>query len=227
MSKYNMDNNTVLPYEKCIRYGVKTLTDEELMAVLLRTGTSKYNCMEVSKKLLDEFGSMGLLGLQHTNIDRLKKIEGIGPVKATMLSCIGEISSRIVRMERNNLVECSSSDLVASYYMDEMRHYDKEHMIVLLLDTKCRLIRECLLSIGTVNSTCVSPREVYMEALQYGAVNIILLHNHPSGDPTPSVHDMESTAKIMEAGNIIGIHLLDHIIIGDGRYVSFREINYL
>jgi len=112
---------------------------------------------------------------------------------------------------------------IADYYMEEMRHSSKEQLIVAMLDTKCRLINDTVLSIGTVNASLITPREVFLEAFKYNAVSIIILHNHPSGDPTPSNNDLMVTKRIKESGEILGIRLIDHIIIGDNKYTSLRE----
>ena len=225
MSVINNFDGTLMPYEKCLRYGAQALKDEELVAVLLRTGTKNHNCIEVARNLLLEFGNLGILGFRHINMEMLKKIEGIGQVKAIMLSCVGELASRICNSDRKFLVEYDSPEKVANYFIPQLKHLDKEHMILLCLDTKCRILRETLITVGTVNSTLVSPREILIEAVQNGAVNIILIHNHPSGDPNPSVEDIETTERIRKAAEIVGIDLLDHIIIGDNKYISLKEIN--
>lgn len=227
MSKLNSEEGNILPYEKCIRYGAHTLSDTELIAVLLRTGTSQNNCLEVAGEVMKSFGRMGMLGLKHLTPMSLKNIKGIGPVKSVMLSCVGEIASRIQRTTIQDSLHFDNSDRVADYYMEHMRHLEKEHFIIMLLDNKCRLIHESLISVGTVNRTILSPREIFVDALSYKAVNMIMVHNHPSGDPTPSDMDIASTDMVKEAGNVIGINLLDHIIIGDNRYVSFREKNLI
>ncbi len=223
MTKLNQLTFDILPYEKCIKYGPESLSNAELLAVLLRSGTKKHNCLEIAYSILKKCGNQGLLGLKHLNIHDLQKIQGIGQVRAIMLVCVGELSSRIAKTSLPSLQEFQSSSVIAEYYMEDMRHLEKEHFVVLLLNTKCRLLHKSVLSVGTINYTCVSTREIFKEALSYGAVYIILLHNHPSGDPTPSKDDIVTTKRIIEAGNLIGIPMLDHIIIGDHCYVSFKE----
>ena len=120
-------------------------------------------------------------------------------------------------------LDFSRPDTIAAYYMEDMRYYRQEHLKLLMLNTRSRLIGESEISRGTVNMSVISPRELFTEALQKNAVYIILLHNHPSGDPTPSPDDLQITARIYQAGELLGIHLLDHIVIGDQRYCSFRE----
>ena len=226
MSKLNKNNN-LLPYEKCRLYGPESLSDAELLAVIIRTGTSTHNCIEVAEKILEESGDLGLLGLNHLGLGSLMSIDGIGYVKATMLKCIGELSSRIVKADKKKIRYFKDSSAVADYYMEQLRHLDRERFILMLLDNKCGLIHESVMSIGTVNYTCLSARDIFTDALNYKAVQIILVHNHPSGDPSPSIQDIEATERIVEAGKILGINVADHIIIGDNKYMSFLEKNLL
>ena len=144
-------------------------------------------------------------------------------VKAVQLLCVGELAARIAKHRRRETLSFQTPASVAEYYMEEMRHKQKEEVLLLLLDAKSKLIREITVSIGTVDYAVASPREVFIEALRYQAVGIIMLHNHPSGDPTPSRMDLVSTRQIREAGELIGISLIDHIIIGDNNYTSFSE----
>ena len=113
--------------------------------------------------------------------------------------------------------------ILTNYYMEEMRHLEKERFLLMLLDVKCRLIHESVVSVGTINFTCVSAREIFRDALSYGAVYLIMIHNHPSGDPTPSEEDIKTTERIFQAGMLMGIPLIDHIIIGDNCYVKIKE----
>ena len=210
------------PYEKCERFGAGSLTNIELLAVLLRTGTKGENSMELARKLLYPDGreTKGCLSMLHQNRDELVKIHGIGKVKAIQIQCLCELSKRLSQTEAGRELDFSCPETIASYYMEDMRHRRQEYMKLLLLNAKMRLIGESELSKGTVNMSLVSPREVFIEALQKNAVYIILMHNHPSGDPSPSKDDILVTKRVKEAGALIGIELLDHIIIGDNCYVS-------
>lgn len=227
MAILQQNENELLPYEKCLRYGPQALTDDELIAVILRSGTKNCSCLEAARRVLDRAGSMGILGLKHMGIGTLTEIEGIGNVKAIMLVCIGELSARIVRADRKSVVNFESSSQVAEYYMEDMRHLERERFMLIMLDNKCGLIHESVLSEGTVNYTCISTRDIFRDALNHGAVCLIMLHNHPSGDPKPSEEDIKATAAVGDAGRMIGISLLDHIVIGDNRYFSFKEHNYI
>ena len=214
------------PYEKCERLGVSSLTDIELLAVLLRNGAINSNSLELARRILYPLNQRGgLIYLHQYSLAQLKKIHGIGRVKALQIVCIVELSRRLSKASAIKGLDFSSAAKIAEYYMEDLRHHQQEHMKLLMLNTKARLIGETDISKGTVNASLVSPRELFIEALQKNAVSIILLHNHPSGDPTPSKEDILITKRIKEAGSLIGIELLDHIIIGNNCYISLAEKN--
>ena len=210
------------PVEKYQKQGIGMLSDVELLALILRTGTKKINCMELCRRVL-AVGGGSLAGLYGKTEAELQKISGIGPVKAAEIICICELARRIARARHSYDEPLDTAAKIAEKYMEEMRHFKEEHVLLLLLDIKCRLIKELTISIGTINQSFLRPREVFVQALKYEAVNFILLHNHPSGDPSPSKSDMIITDKIIEVARLIGIPLVDHIIIGDCCYISFRE----
>ena len=211
------------PYEKCFTHGPEALSDAELLSVIIRTGTKKDSSLALSRKILEgEDG--GLLSLLHRSLPELMEIRGIGPVKASQLLCIGELSRRIWRQAASGeTLSFHSPEAIAGYYMEEMRHREQEEFRAMFFNTKQVLIKELLVSRGTVNASLATPREIFIEALRYRAVSLILVHNHPSGDPEPSQSDMLLTRRVKEAGSLVGITLLDHIVIGDKRYVSFRQ----
>lgn len=212
------------PYEKCAANGAKNLTDTELLAVLLRTGTKGENSMDLARKLLHPpHGEEGVLSLHNWSYEQLLQLKGIGKVKAVQILCISELAKRLSKAEAAEGLCFDNPKSISDYYMEEFRHQKQEHLKVLMLNTKSRLIGETIISKGTVNSAIISPREVMIEALKNQAVSIILLHNHPSGDPTPSRADVIVTKRVREAGMLVGIELIDHIIIGDHRYMSFAE----
>lgn len=216
------------PYEKCERFGAANLTDTELLAVLLRTGTRGESALALAGHLLHpEIHKKGILNLHRWTYDQLLQFKGIGKVKAIQILCLCELAKRLAKASAGKELDFSTPATIARYYMEDMRHQKQERMKLLLLNTKSRLIGESEISIGTVNASLVSPRELFIEALQKNAVSIILLHNHPSGDPAPSTEDILVTRKIQEAGYMIGVELLDHIIIGDNRYTSLKEQGYL
>lgn len=214
------------PYEKCLRMGPEGLSDEELLAVIIRTGSRKSSSLALARQVLELNypNDDGLLGLCRLTLPELKSLEGIGTVKGIQLLCIGELSKRISRrsaMVRSTVFDNPQS--VVEYYMEEVRHLQQEHLYVMLLNIKNQLIRDLLISKGTVNASLASPREIFIQALRYQAVGIILIHNHPSGDPTPSREDCMLTRRVFEAGSLIEIQLLDHIVIGDNSFCSFKK----
>ena len=210
------------PFEKYQNQGIDRLSDIELLALILRTGTKKLNCMQLCRKVLD-YGGGTLAGLYGKTEKELQKIQGIGPVKAVKIICICELARRIARTKRSYDESLDTADKIAERYMEEMRHLKEERVVLLLLDIKCRLIKELTISIGTVNQSFLRPREVFVQALKYEAVNLVLLHNHPSGDPTPSRADIQITEMILEVSKLVGIPLVDHIVIGDCCHASLRE----
>ncbi len=211
------------PYEKCERRGAHTLSDEELLAVLLRTGTHGENALDLAKRILYYAGEPGILGIHQFSAQRLMRIKGIGKVKAIQISCISELAKRLSKATYQEALCFADPGTIARYYMEDLRHEKQELMKLLMLNTKAKLVGETDISKGTVNASLITPRELFIEALQKNAVSIVILHNHPSGDPTPSREDMLMTKRILDAGTLIGIELLDHIIIGNNCYVSFRE----
>ena len=197
------------PYEKCEKLGAGALSDTELLAVLLRTGTRGENALELASRILYHNGE--------------SEIHGVGRVKAVQLSCISELAKRLSKASAGELLSFENPDSIARYYMEDLRHEKQEIMKLLMLNSKSKLIGETNISKGTVNASLITPRELFIEALQKNAVFVIILHNHPSGEPTPSREDRLITRRIQDAGALIGIELLDHIIIGNNCYVSFRE----
>lgn len=216
------------PYEKCKKMGVESLTDKELMAILLRSGTRECNSLQLAEQLYSIHPVYkGIVGLPYLSYEQLIKIKGIGQVKATQILCIVELSKRLSAAKTKERLKLMTPSVIAEHYMDAMRYLTKERLMVLLLDSKNCLMKETILSIGTINTSLISPREVFLEALRCDAVSLILLHNHPSGDPTPSQQDILVTNRILEAGKLLGIQLLDHIILGEHRYISFLEQDLL
>lgn len=211
------------PYEKCERSGAGSLSDVELLAALLRTGSQGENALELARRILYAAGGDGLLSIHHLSVEQLRQIKGVGKVKSIQIACISELSKRLAKAKANETLQFTSAMSIAKYYMEDLRHEGQEIMKLLMLNTKARLIGETNIFKGTVNASLVSPRELFIEALQKNAVSIILLHNHPSGDPAPSREDIYLTQRIYGAGKLIGIELLDHIIIGNNRYISFAE----
>ena len=218
-----------LPYEKFLRFGPESLTESELLAIILRTGTRDKSALELAQEVLAlaEPSREGLLGLYDIPLERLMEIKGIGEVKAVKLKCITELSQRIASASAGERISLQRPDTVAAYYMEKMRHRKTECVILASVDARSRLLGDCVMSDGSATMSLISPREIFLEALKRQAVSIILVHNHPSGDPTPSKADAELTGQLAGMGQMLVIPLLDHIIIGDNKYMSFREVKLI
>ena len=213
------------PYDRALEYGVESLTDVELLAVLLRSGTKDINVVNLAYKILEGNGEgFGIHSIFHHNIDNLRGIKGSGKVKAVQILARGEFCKRAwERKNTKNRISFSSPETVANYYKESIRHLEVEELRIIFLDTKQKPISDMVISVGTVNASLVSVREILIESLKHLAVNVILLHNHPSGDPSPSKADIDITKDINKALDSIGIELVDHIVIGDNCYYSFKE----
>lgn len=216
------------PYEKCIAKGPSALTDAQLLSVIIRTGTQGVTSEDLAKQILHlSSKESGLASICHLSLQDLMKLPGIGQVKAVQILCIGELSKRIATAQAKKKISFQEPATIAQYYMEQLRHEEQECMICVMLDTKNQLIGDTVISKGTVNASLVSPRDLFLSAMKYHAVHIILVHNHPSGDPTPSQADILLTERLKQVGDLMDIEVLDHIIIGDRVYTSFRELELL
>ncbi len=212
------------PYEKAIAQGVQSLTDAELLAVIIRNGTRDESAIDLANRILNtHFFHKGLHGLQYVSREELLKIKGIGNTKATQLLAVAELANRMNAVRLKKEMDFNNPDTIAMYYMEKCKYLTKERTYMMLLSASYMLLKELMLSEGTITSTLLSPREIFIEALRYEAVNIILIHNHPSGVPEPSEADIATTRQILEAGRLLDISLVDHIIVGNGCYVSMME----
>ena len=220
-----VEGDKLLPYEKCLEHGAAVLDNAELLAAIIRTGTNGLSSTQLAEKILENAGSLN--GLYDMSVADLMQIKGVGKAKAVQICCILELSRRIAKQKARERLDFSNAETIADYYMEDMRHLEKEHLVLVMLDNRCRLIKDKVLSVGTSTGSMVSIREIFKEALDNRAASVVLLHNHPSGNPSPSREDMKVTRSVLEAGKIIGIELLDHIVIGDNRYISLRESGYL
>lgn len=210
------------PYERFLAYGPDHLSDAELLAIILRSGTKEHDVLEVATRIL-AYNQHSLLNLREMSLEELQKIPGIGKVKAIQLKCVAQLCVRMSQMQYQYGVRFDNAKKIADYYMEFLRHEKTEQTILLMLDTKCHKLSDEVISKGTVNASLVSPREVFLTALQKKAVLIVLIHNHPSGDPTPSKDDLFLTSRLRQCGELMGIELVDHIIIGDNKYTSLKE----
>ena len=209
------------PRERLIKYGVNNLSNEELLAILLKTGCKEYNVKELSNILLKELG--GIKGLRNISINSLNRIKGIGKVKSIELLSALELGKRVYYVEEKNNIKLNNTTKIFEYFKDLFINEDQENFYAIYLNTKSKLITYKLLFKGTINMSCVHPREIFKYAVLESAYSIIIMHNHPSNDTTPSIQDEEVTYSLMELGKTMGIPVVDHIIFGKDNYYSFYE----
>lgn len=214
------------PYEKFMNYGVSMLTDADLLAIILKSGTRDLTSTELAGKILTG-GKGNLLNLYDLSYEDLLKFEGIGPVKAIQLKAVAELSIRMASAARKSDITLSDSSSVADYYMEKLRHCDKEQVVCAFFDVKSNLIGEETIFTGSFNRCMISPKEIFDRILDRHASCFILLHNHPSGDPTPSQDDISITSQIYQGALILGLTFIDHIIIGDHCFYSFHDEDML
>ena len=210
------------PYEKCLLAGPQALSDAELLAVIIKSGSRQVNAVELAQNILDA-GERGLLNLHDMSLEELRAFPGVGKVKAIQLKCAAELSRRIAQADRRDRLCLAYPQTAAAYYMERLRHETREQLLLAMFDAKCHLLGDTHIATGSARSVLASPRDIFLCALRQRAVFIILLHNHPSGDPSPSRDDEQLTRRVMECGKLLELELSDHIIIGDNNYYSFRE----
>ncbi len=216
------------PYEKVLSGGVEVLSDAELLAVILRTGTKNMNSVDMARQILKLHPvHKNLTALYHLSLKQLTAVDGMGQVKAIQLQCVAELSKRIARCCSEEGLSLTNPSSIADYYMEQLCHLGREELHVMYFDTKHRLLCEVKLAQGTVRNADATPREILIEGLKCEAVFMVVIHNHPSGVPAPSEADIRFTREIYEAGQIVGILLSDHIIIGDHCFFSFKERGFI
>lgn len=210
------------PYEKYTLYGEESLSDAELLAIILKSGTKNSNSLDLARSIL-KGNHNNLLNLYDLSFRELMQFSGIGQVKAIQLKAVAELSRRIARTKSGYRLKMNKPETIADYYMEQLRHSKQELLMCAFFDSKNNFLGDVLISKGAVNYAYVSPRDVFRYAFEYEAVMFILLHNHPSGDPTPSEDDLRITRRIEKGAQILQLDLVDHIIIGDNQYYSFKE----
>lgn len=213
------------PRERLAKFGPEVLSNSELLAIILRTGTKYDSAVNLAVRILKE--NSGIKHLYDLSFEELKNVKGIGNAKACQIKAALELGKRLRTFKDSSSIYIKTPEDAAEFVMEELRYLKKEHMKVILLNTKNMVISIKDISVGSLNSSIVHPREVFIEAIKASSASIIICHNHPSGDPTPSQEDINVTRRITEAGKIIGIDLIDHIIIGDGKYISLKEKNIM
>lgn len=210
------------PREKLKRFGTDYLSNSELLAILIGTGTKASSALMLANKIIS-IEKNGIGFLKDCTIEDLSSVSGIGLAKSSQIVAAIELGKRISTMPSEAKLNISKPECVAKLFMEEMRYLKKEFFKVLLLNTKNEIISIEETSVGNLNSSIVHPREVFAAAIKKSAASIILVHNHPSGNPNPSKVDIETTLRLVEAGKILGILVVDHLVIGDGTYVSLQE----
>ena len=212
------------PYEKAMSKGVDTLSDAELLAIILRSGTGSTSSVTLANQVLNaHITHKGILGLNFLRREDYIKIKGIGTTKAPLLMAVSELSKRMNLTSLSAGISFDNPASIGEYYMEKCKYFTTEKVFLMLFSNNHSLIKELQLSEGIINQTLVSTRNIYIEALKYEAVRLVLVHNHPSGDPTPSRADIDLTKKVKDSGQLLDILLSDHIIVGHGLYFSMME----
>ncbi|WP_026893752.1 RadC family protein [Clostridiisalibacter paucivorans] len=214
------------PREKLYKYGPKMLSNSELLAIIIRTGSKKNTALELSNRVLS-LDQSGLEFLSQSSLEELMAVEGIGRCKAAQILSAIELGKRLAAYNKQDSLQITSPLDVVNLLMEEMRNFKKEYFKIIMLNIKNKIIAINDISIGSLNSSIVHPREVFIDAIKRSSASIILTHNHPSGDPTPSREDIAVSKRLYECGELLGIKVLDHIIIGNNKYISLKEKNLI
>lgn len=219
------------PRERMLAVGAQALTEAELIAILLGTGDARRSAVGLAQELLARFAESddptGLRGLAAAGVESLTEVSGMGEAKATRLLAALELGRRLALCAPGERAIINAPDDAWRLLAPTLATLDREHFVALLVNSKHQVIAQTVVAIGTLNATLVHPRELFKEAVRKSAMGVLLAHNHPSGDPTPSPEDYALTQQLMAAGEILGMKVLDHLIIGDGRYVSLRQASTL
>ncbi|MBI4843453.1 MAG: DNA repair protein RadC [Nitrospirae bacterium] len=216
------------PRERLLKFGADELSTAQLMAIILRTGGRKKSAIELARELLTEFGSVK--EIEAASLAEFSKVKGIGSAKLAQLKAAFELGRRLMSSEAqegSGKPSFKKSSDVFDYYRPKFYGLKKERFLCALLDTKNRIFKETVVSEGTLTSSLVHPREVFRSAIKEASASVLFVHNHPSGDTTPSRDDITITERLVETGKIVGIEVLDHIIIADGGYMSLFEKGYI
>ncbi|MEK5077482.1 DNA repair protein RadC [Solibacillus sp. FSL W7-1436] len=212
------------PRERLIRQGAKSLSNQELIAILLGTGTKRESVLTVANRVLINFEK--LHNLKHATLEEMTEIKGIGEAKAVLLLAAIELGRRLASKDLEERFTIRTPEDAATFLMQDMTSLQQEHFVCLYLNVKNQVIHKQTVFVGSLNASIVHPREIFREAVKRSAASIICSHNHPSGIPTPSPEDIDVTTRLYEAGKIVGVDLLDHVIIGDHQFISMKEKGY-
>jgi DNA repair protein RadC len=210
------------PRERLIALGAGALSNQELLALLIGSGVKGASAMALASRVLG-YAEEGIVWLQTASTEELSRIMGIGDATACRISAAAELGKRMSESKTAQHIRFNSPDDIASFFMEDLRYAKNELFKILLLNVRGEMMGREVVSVGSINASIVDAREVFRPAVRRGAASIVLVHNHPSGDPAPSPQDIEVTNGLIEAGDVLGIRVLDHLIIGDGCFVSFRR----
>lgn len=213
------------PRERLIRQGAGSLSNQELIAILLRTGTKSESVLVLANRILSSFDK--IQDLKNVTIEELMAVKGVGQAKAVQLLAAAEIGKRLYQKHSEGRYTIRSPEDAAAYLMTDMSSLNQEHLVALFLNVKNEVLHKQTIFIGSLNASIVHPRDIFREAVKRSAASIIISHNHPSGNPSPSPEDIAVTKRLIEAGEIMGIETIDHIIIGDHQFVSLKEKGYM
>ncbi|HSJ38566.1 MAG TPA: DNA repair protein RadC [Planococcus sp. (in: firmicutes)] len=213
------------PRERLLNQGAASLSNQELIAILLRTGSRQESVLHLANRVLIHFEQ--LHHLKDATIEEMTAIKGIGEAKGVQLMAAVELGRRLSSKQTDSKYTIRSPKDAASYLMNDMTSLKQEHFVTLFLNIKNQVLHRQTIFVGSLNASIVHPREIFREAVRRSAASIICAHNHPSGNPAPSPEDIDVTKRLLEAGSIIGIELLDHVIIGDHQFISLKEKGYM
>ncbi|OYQ68247.1 DNA repair protein RadC [Aerococcus sp. 1KP-2016] len=212
----------IRPRERLIAHGAQSLTSYELLAIILRTGNRKLNAIQLAMKILQQFGTQ--YDLRTASFHDLIQVSGVGPAKAVEIQAAIEFGRRLYQTNQEKQGVIMSTKDAGDYCIEKLKDLQQENVFALYLNTKNQIIKEKIIFIGTLNSSVAHPREIFKEGVRCSAARIIVAHNHPSGNPSPSQADIEFTKRLAESGDLIGIEVLDHIIVGDDNFLSLQEL---
>lgn len=213
------------PRERLIRQGAESLSNQELIAILLRTGTKQESVLHLANRVLSFFEQ--IQELKNATMEEIMSVKGIGEAKAVQLLAAVELGRRLSQQQIDDKFTIRSPQDAANYLMPDMTFLKQEHFVALFLNVKNQILHKQTIFIGSLNASIVHPREIFREAVKRSAASIICAHNHPSGNPAPSPEDIDVTKRLFEAGQLMGIELLDHVIIGDHQFISLKEKGYM
>lgn len=209
------------PRERLVKYGAEALSNAELLAIILRVGTQEYSAIGLAEHMLGKLG--GLKGIATASVEDLSKIKGLGTAKAAQIQAMVELGKRLAASTGHSRPTIRCPQDAVELLMPELRDEPQEHFKGLFLNNKNEVLKIRTISIGSLDASIITPRELFREAISCNSAGVIIAHNHPSGDPAPSKEDIDVSKRLQEAGRMIGIEVLDHLVIGDGRWVSLKE----